>query len=181
MSHHFQRVNQAFDKNRFVKSATNNLDSLELKERATQIRQALETFLPPNYRDACQLMLAALHPEKDVDLSDKTIDEQGIRGWAIMPMADFVACQGLDDFDFSMDVLKHLTPHFSSEFAVCSFLLKDTNHALDHIKDWAKDANSHVRRLASEATRPRLPWSFQLPMFMTDPSSLLPILECLKR
>jgi hypothetical protein len=38
----------------------------------------------------------------------------------------------------------------------------------------------HVRRLASEGSRPRLPWSFRLETLTVDPSPVLPILNNLK-
>ena len=38
------------------------------------------------------------------------------------------------------------------------------------MKKWAGDENEHVRRLASEGSRPRLPWSFQLPAVIENPA-----------
>lgn len=180
MGDHLNRVDDTFDAERFTRLATTGLDALELKQRADHIRQALETCLPPEYRHACRTMLAALHVEADVDLSNTSMDELGIRGWSIMPMADYVARNGLDDFDFSMDVLKELTKRFSSEFAVRAFFLADTGRALRHALEWAQDGNFHVRRLASEGSRPRLPWGLRLPMFVDDPSPLMGILERLR-
>ena len=46
---------------------------------------------------------------------------------------------------------------------------------------WSKHKNHHVRRLASEGCRSRLPWSMALPAFKKDPSLILPILERLKQ
>jgi 3-methyladenine DNA glycosylase AlkC len=48
------------------------------------------------------------------------------------------------------------------------------------MRQWAKDDDEHVRRLASEGSRPRLPWSFRLESLMLDPSPILPILDSLK-
>jgi 3-methyladenine DNA glycosylase AlkC len=48
-----------------------------------------------------------------------------------------------------------------------------------HIK-WAQHKNFHVRRLASEAIRPRLPWALSLTSFKKDPTPILPVLELLK-
>ena len=45
---------------------------------------------------------------------------------------------------------------------------------------WANSKNEHLRRLASEGCRPRLPWAIGLPKYKNDPSSVLPILEKLK-
>jgi 3-methyladenine DNA glycosylase AlkC len=45
---------------------------------------------------------------------------------------------------------------------------------------WSLHENHHVRRLASEGSRPRLPWAIGLPEFKKNPGPLLPILENLK-
>ncbi len=72
-----------------------------------------------------------------------------------MPMADFVAVRGLDDFDFSLGVLKKMTPLFSADFAIRPFIIHDPHRAMQTISKWAVDKNFHVRRSASEGTRPR--------------------------
>ena len=43
-----------------------------------------------------------------------------------------------------------------------------------------KDKNPHVRRLCSEGTRPRLPWSKKIDSFISNPEPCIPILEQLK-
>ena len=45
---------------------------------------------------------------------------------------------------------------------------------------WSKHKNHHVRRLASEGCRPRLPWACSLPDFKKDPRLIIPILDILK-
>jgi 3-methyladenine DNA glycosylase AlkC len=45
---------------------------------------------------------------------------------------------------------------------------------------WAGDPSEHVRRLASEGCRPRLPWGMGLPQYKRDPTPILPILERLR-
>ena len=180
MGMHLERVDPRFQRKRFTRLASRQLDSLELKERSNQIRSALERTLSRNFREACEHLLATLHKGPDFDLSDMGSDEHGIRGLGIMPMADFVAARGLDDFDFSMGVLRDMTKLSSSEFAVRPFLLHDPERALSHVEAWTQDKNQHVRRLASEGCRPRLPWGMRLRPFVEDPSPILPILESLK-
>ncbi|MEM8813982.1 MAG: DNA alkylation repair protein, partial [Pseudomonadota bacterium] len=180
MGTHLARASDTFDQGRFVGLATDNLDALELKERSRQIRDALQTCLPSGFRDACSILNAALHPEDDVDLSQTCMDEYGIRGWAVMPMTEFVAENGLDDFDYAMDILKEMTKRFSSEFAVRAFIARDQDKAMTIMTGWTEDANYHVRRLASEGSRPRLPWGGNLAMFISDPEPVIDLLEHLK-
>lgn len=46
--------------------------------------------------------------------------------------------------------------------------------------EWSKNENSHVRRLASEGLRPRLPWAKKIDLFSKDPSPVFTVLENLK-
>jgi 3-methyladenine DNA glycosylase AlkC len=45
---------------------------------------------------------------------------------------------------------------------------------------WSRHKNQHIRRLASEGCRPRLPWGIAIQAFKKDPSLIIPILENLK-
>ncbi len=180
MGAHLARRSDRFDGGAFTQSATEGLEALELKQRSNHILAALEAALPVDFIAASNLLVSALHPADDVDLSDQSMDEHGIRGWAVMPMADYIARHGLDHFDFSMDVLREMTKRMSSEFAVRPFLDRDPERAMKHVRKWARDDNYHVRRLASEGTRPRLPWGMRLAKFVADPAPVLPVLETLK-
>ncbi len=180
MAAHLTDRDPDFDAGRFVSLATDGLEDLELKQRSDHILAALEQTLPSDFTRATQVLLDVLHPEDGVDLSGQSMDERGVRGWAVMPMADYVARHGLHDFDFSMQALREMTKRASSEFAVRPFLAHDSDRALRHVNAWAQDDSYHVRRLASEGTRPRLPWGMRLTAFVKDPSPILPVLETLK-
>ncbi len=180
MGRHLGQANNRFDVDNFVEIACDGLETLELKQRSNQIRDALLQTLPSDHRNACQTMVDALHPVDDSQLGNMAMDDIGIRGWPIMPMAEVVGARGLKDFDFSLDVLAELTKRFSAEFAIRPFFNHDWRAALDKAMVWAGDGNFHVRRLASEGSRPRLPWGLQITQFVADPSPLLPLLESLK-
>jgi len=76
--------------------------------------------------------------------------------------------------------LAFFTPYPSSEFAVRPFIMKYPTKMMQQMQDWAHHEDEHVRRLASEGCRPRLPWAMQLPQFIKDPAPILEILEILK-
>lgn len=56
-----------------------------------------------------------------------------------------------------------MTSKSSSEFAVRPFIVKYGEEAMKIIYTWTKDKDEHVRRLACEGCRPKLPWSSPLP------------------
>lgn len=180
MAKHLSRASKSFDGKRFLRVASSGLDQLELKARSSQITDALAEALPNDFLSARDTLIGSLHPDTEEDVSVKEMDGRGIRGWGVMPMCDFVSRHGMGEFDASMDALSEMTKRFSAEFAVRDFLIEDEARALRHFTKWTKDRNVHVRRLASEGSRPRLPWGVQLRSFVQDPAPLFPILEALR-
>jgi 3-methyladenine DNA glycosylase AlkC len=101
-------------------------------------------------------------------------------GFVTLFLPDYVAVYGRTHTAVSMDALKYFTRFGSAEFAIREFLRDDLKGTLATLTRWATDENEHVRRLASEGTRPRLPWSFHLPAIARDPELAAPILESLR-
>jgi 3-methyladenine DNA glycosylase AlkC len=140
--------------------------TLELKQRIRHISQSLHKHLPVEYAKQ-------IHILKPVS--------QEFSGFLALIFPDFVAVYGLDNYVISIDALEHFTQYSSSEFAVRPFIMKYEKQMVQQHLVWAKHPNHHIRRLASEGIRPRLPWATALPQFKKDPTALLPILELLKQ
>ncbi|MCJ8346794.1 DNA alkylation repair protein, partial [bacterium] len=137
----------------------------ELKQRMRHISQTLFQFLPQDYEKSIYfLMLIA--PKFD--------------GLATMVLPDFVEVYGLDHLEVSIGALEVFTSYGSSEFGVRPFLIKYPKEMVLQMYRWSKSENEHIRRLASEGIRPRLPWAMSLPFLKEDPQDILPILERLK-
>ena len=169
MADHIAVHSAGFDKARFVDLATHDMPQLELMQRAIRIRDALAASLPDDFEQAATILSASL-PQSG---------RSGMTGWALLPVSQFVAQKGLGHFDLSLALLKQLTPHFTAEFGIRPFIHAEQDRALATIGTWTTDSNHHVRRLASEGTRPRLPWAIRLPALMRDPQPILPILTAL--
>jgi len=180
MAGHFQNQWPAFDSNGFSDAASKNLDALELKARSNQIVNAMIMYLPGDFSQAGKIMLASLSPALEGDLFGVTVDNDGIAGWAVMPMTHYVGLRGHGHFDLSMTLFKELTKRFTSEFGIRFFLLESPDKTLSVLRQWTTDKDRHVRRLVSEGTRPRLPWAMCLPRFIKDPSPVIELLEALK-
>ncbi len=155
-----------FDGKRFVKLATSGLDDLGIMQRMRQTAVSLHETLPDDFPRALAIL--------------KELAPRIGHGFASITLPEFVALYGQNHFKSSLDALKFFTRFGSSEFAVRHFLLADFDRTLRVMRGWADDGNEHVRRLASEGSRPRLPWSFQLKNLIADPSPTASILETLK-
>lgn len=138
----------------------------ELKSRMRHISQCVHAFLPISY-------------EKQIEVLKKAAP--GFNGFLAMFFPDFVEVYGLEEPDISIPALAHFTQFSSSEFAVRPFIIKYEKRMVKQHLEWAQHKNHHVRRLASEGIRPRLPWAMALPKFKKDPAAILPILERLKQ
>ncbi len=75
-----------------------------------------------------------------------------------------------------MQALKVFTNLGSTELAVREFHRSDLTSTLHVMLDWSLDEDEHVRRLASEGSRPRLLWSFKLKSIVDAPDLTYPIL-----
>lgn len=178
----FSRVWPAFDHAAFMARATHSLETLELKERVYQVRDALDITLPDDFSDASSILIKSLHPSEDTDRDGVKLGPEGACGFAVWPLTELVALRGerMANVEEALATLKELTKRFSAEFAVRPFLHRQQQAALAVFDLWTKDPNRHVRRLASEGSRPRLPWGMQLKDFVQDPTPLIPLLEALK-
>ncbi|MEM6379812.1 MAG: DNA alkylation repair protein, partial [Bacteroidota bacterium] len=93
---------------------------------------------------------------------------------------DFVEQYGMDALETSLDALELYTQYGSSEFGIRPFIITYEKETMKRMSSWAESDNVHIRRLASEGCRPRLPWAMALPKYKDDPSPIFPILEKLK-
>ncbi|MCL4068240.1 DNA alkylation repair protein [Pseudomonas sp. GX19020] len=101
-------------------------------------------------------------------------------GFQAVAISEFVARYGTDDFELSLSALADLTRYGSAEFAIRPFLNIDPARTLAAMLEWSGHADYHVRRLASEGGRPRLPWAARVDALKKDPTLSMPILERLK-
>jgi len=101
-------------------------------------------------------------------------------GFINMVPSDYVAKYGLEDPDASIPALEAFTQESSAEFAIRLFIDRYPERLMAQMLAWADHQHPDVRRLASEGSRPRLPWGIRLHAFVDEPSPILPILEKLK-
>jgi 3-methyladenine DNA glycosylase AlkC len=159
----FGEADRNFNPEAFVRDVTENMEMLSLNERLRKTSLTLQKHLPKDYQKSLSVLYKA---------------SPNLRtGYTALVLPDFVGLFGKDHFDLSMDALRDFTALGSSEFAVREFLKTDPARTLKVMHKWAEDDNVHVRRLASEGSRPRLPWSFKLERIIREPSITQGILE----
>ncbi|BBI31472.1 DNA alkylation repair protein [Cohnella abietis] len=156
----------AFDGEAFVQLTLRaGWDTLELKGRMHRISESLGAMLPKPYESALDILEA---------ISDEC------RGFPYLFFPDFVEMHGLEHWDRSIAALEKFTRLSSAEFAVRPFIMRDQTRMMAQMEAWSHHSDEHVRRLASEGCRPRLPWADALPALKKDPTPIWSILDTLK-
>jgi len=165
----FAGVDLSFPVAAFRRSATDGLDSLELKARVALVAVALQQSLPEEFDRAAQVVDA---------LVDSGILGADDAGWFFLwPVTDWVARAGRGSPAVALELLARLTPYSTGEFAVRPFIDDDPEAALARFELWLDRDDEHVRRLVSEGTRPRLPWAPRLTVAEADPGYAVPLLD----
>ena len=166
LAENINRLNMPFNKDAFINHIFDqHWSKLELKQRMNQITVNLHRHLNCDY-------LTALPVLQDC------CKEFG--GFESMLFPHYVELYGQHEYEASMQALEIMTQFSSSEFAIRPFIVKHPKQTMSQMLKWSKHKNFHVRRLASEGCRPRLPWAMALPKFKHDPELILPILNNLK-
>ncbi|UQB41279.1 DNA alkylation repair protein [Thiomicrospira microaerophila] len=107
-------------------------------------------------------------------LVDLAPDFEGLQGLVLTQM---VTDLGLADAGLAFRVLGGLTQYSSAEFAIRDWIEREPQLTMNQMQAWSHSENHHLRRLASEGCRPRLPWGKALNQFKQDPTPILPILQ----
>lgn len=161
-----QDQQKTFDIQMFEKSILDkDWDDLALKQRIRRVSECINNLVAGSYRQQVEVL-------KPVSIKFK--------GLFHLIFADFVELYGLDDFETSLDALELFTQNSSAEFAIRPFINRYPEKTKQRILSWIMSDNEHLRRLASEGVRPRLPWATHLNWIAEDPEWVKPILLALK-
>ncbi len=152
-----------FDAKKFLNDVTHNMEPLSLNERLRNTSIQMKKHLPADYK-------------KSIGILKKVANEMS-NGYTALVYPDYVGLYGHDETEFSLESLAHFTSFGSSEFAIREYLKRNPKSTLKTMEKWADHKSEHIRRLASEGSRPRLPWSFKLDAIIKDPSLTRKILE----
>jgi len=163
-----------FDDASFTKEIVKEFPTLSFSERSALITDKLYEYLPKDFPVSCTILLKSLPKE----IQGEALEGYG--GFIVWPMSIYISRYGMQHFDLSINALYEMTKRFSAEGAIRYFLIEYPEQTLRIMEKWIDDPNPHVRRLVSEGSRPRLPWTIRLHQFIKDPKPVLRLLEKLK-
>ncbi len=174
LSDKIQKVYTIFPKQIYVYTIQESEQCLTFSQRLNLHAQLLKKLLPKDFPTAIKLLLSILGDE-----NPNTEGMFSIYYW-ILPIGKFVELYGLAHWDESLFAIEEITKRCTGEYAIRPFIRKYPQKTLERMKTWAKSENFHLRRLASEGLRPKLPWATYLDTFIHNPEPVFEILESLK-
>jgi 3-methyladenine DNA glycosylase AlkC len=145
----------------------------ELKQRIRHLAIVLHDHLPSNFTDASQKIVEMARAFRKQPI-------EGNIGFGYIALADYIEVYGQNHLTDAIATVEEVTQLISCEFAVRPFIEKYPDQMMAQMLVWAGHPSWKVRRLASEGSRPRLPWGIALQKFKKDPTPVFPILEKLK-
>ncbi len=155
-----------FDVDLFRKKVRSDVWSeLSLKQRIRHVAICLSEVLPTEFSEALPLLESIA---------------KSFSGLPHLVFSDFIELYGLNKPAEALPALTRLTQGSSSEFAIRPFIEINQSATLDLMLQWTEHSNEHIRRLASEGCRPRLPWGRALVALKKEPEPLRPILNALR-
>ncbi|PPF42214.1 DNA alkylation repair protein [Pseudoclavibacter sp. AY1F1] len=156
-----------------TREATDELTDLALGARSSHLAASLLADLPVPYGEFAAIIRRGL-------------ESPALTGWMVWPVSNAVSAASIADgsdsaFDDGMQLLAELTPRLTCEWAVRAMLRSRLERSLEIMLAWTKCHDEHVRRLASEGSRPYLPWGVRVAGITSDARLAAPILDALYR
>ncbi|XCF05538.1 DNA alkylation repair protein [Tamlana crocina] len=166
--------NSSYNKASLIQNIELKLECLELKDRVELIADQLHKSFDYNYNLGLLQLIDILGPENKSETGMFT------EFYWVMPIAKYVEKYGINNFEKSMNAIEEITKRNTGEYAIRPYILQHFDKTLKQMVKWSEYSNFHIRRLASEGVRPRLPWAKKLDIFIEDPKPIIPILNNLK-
>jgi 3-methyladenine DNA glycosylase AlkC len=168
-------VSPKFDSASFCNKVEKTVVGKTYTQRIDAISKVLYECLPSDYENSVGILLSILGEENPKETGMFT------NYYWVMPIGKYVENYGLGNFDLSMNAIEEITKRNTGEYAIRPFIRKYPQKCIIQMKKWAVSDNFHLRRLASEGLRPKLPWSAKLDTFVDNPNPVFEILEILKQ
>lgn len=168
-------IRPAFPGKKFIRDISRSVANKTYTQRVALIADRLHQYFPGSYPEVLPVLL-------DI-LGDENPNETGMftHYYWILPIGKYVEQYGIDYFDLSMAAIAEITKRNTGEYAVRPYIQRYPGKALKVMKQWALSDNFHLRRLASEGLRPRLPWATKLDTFVNEPQKVFEVLNLLKQ
>lgn len=162
---------EGFSTEKYVKSLEGCLDGLEYKERLMLMVEKFNQVNSLSFQETMKSVISRLPSALPTDAGSV------VKYIHVSVIVKYVEIFGQSYPEDSLNYMEELTKRNTCEHAMRPFLNKHYELTYDRILKWCVNDSFHVRRLASESTRPFLPWSPIYHPYVKDPMPIIPVLD----
>jgi len=166
-----EAVYPQFDTLKYVKIVASKCEGMSYTQRILLHTATLHQLLPNNYPEAIKILTSILGEENQYETGMFT------NFYWVGPIAKYVEDYGLDYFEISIKAIEEITKRNTGEMAIRPFIRKYPKQTMEVMLNWSLSKNFHLRRLAAEGCRAKLPWATKLENFMYEPEPVFNILD----
>ncbi len=151
-----------FQKDAFVQEISRKIRGQSFLARQDVFASALVDYLDSDYLKSLDYIHKLLGPKLQQETGMFTY------GYWLWPFGRWIEQQAPKHpkhLKQSLNLIYELTQRFTGEFAIRPLLDQHSLAVLKVMNMWSLDSSVHVRRLASEGLRVRLPWAKKLDVF----------------
>ena len=163
-----------FPSAQFVGRIDGRVEDMTFMQRMDLFADALEECIPLPYPEVLDIFTRMLGPVLTQETGMFT------EGWWLWPVGRYVERHALEDFGMSLAFLEEFTQRHTGEFAIRPLLAANPALTLARMQAWSGHESVHVRRLASEGMRIRLPWAKKLDVTQANADQVIAILTNLR-
>lgn len=174
LSEKIRAVYSEFERDCYINAIASTCEGKSYTKRIELHAEYLQLFLPEEYEKAINILISILDEENPNETGMFT------NYYWVLPIGKFVELFGLEHYDISIHAISEITKRNTGEYAIRPFIRKYPEKTIEVMNSWAESDNFHLRRLASEGLRPKLPWSGKLETFIDEPWPVFEILNKLK-
>jgi len=170
-----QKTYPSFPVTKYKKYIAAHIADATYSKRLQIHAEALHAYLPKNYSIAVSILVRTLGEENPY--------ETGMfkNYYWTLPISKFIELYGLEDVNASLSAIAELTKRSTGEYAIRPFLKMYPKKTMQMMSTWSRSKNFHLRRLASEGCRPKLPWATKLDTFIEHPKPVFSMLARLMK
>lgn len=168
-----KETDKKFNQEDFINSLLNNdWQDQSLKQRMRLITKALYQYLTPKdiikKSEILKKVIVKIKKDKNSSL-------------ALIIFPDFIENYfDQSELELAFNYFEFFTQYASAEFGVRKFINLNEIESFKILNKFSQSKNYHVRRLASEGSRPLLPWATKLENLIKNPNRIITIIENLK-
>lgn len=166
-----ESVYPEFNNKKYVEIVASKCEGMSYTQRIQLHTETLHKLLPPDYPKAIKILTNTFEEENP--------NETGmfkVYYW-ILPIGKYVENYGLEYFEISIKTIEEITKRNTGEMAIRPFIRKYPQQTMKVMLKWSLSKNFHLRRLAAEGCRAKLPWATKLENFIFEPEPVFKILD----